>query len=63
MNLQAQVTCPHCFQPFYVPAPLPNELPAQVDYDCEICCRPLIIDIDYDAAEEAPFAEARKPDE
>jgi hypothetical protein len=37
------VTCPACFQQFAVAAPPPEELPAELDYDCEICCRPMVI--------------------
>lgn len=37
------VTCPACFQVFEVPAPFPDETPCDVDYDCEICCRPMRI--------------------
>lgn len=37
------VTCPSCFQEFEVPSPSYNEVPCDVDYDCEICCRPLRI--------------------
>lgn len=43
MQQHAEVTCPSCFQVFTVPAPCADELPADVDYDCEICCRPLRI--------------------
>jgi hypothetical protein len=39
----AQVTCPTCFEVFEVAMPHPDEMPAEVDYDCEICCRPMII--------------------
>ncbi len=37
------ITCPTCFQVFGVAAPAPEECPCDVDYDCEICCRPLRI--------------------
>ena len=23
--------------------PPPDELPAELDYDCEVCCRPMVI--------------------
>ena len=39
----AEVTCPTCFETFEVAVPPPDELPAEVDYDCEICCRPMTI--------------------
>jgi hypothetical protein len=42
------VTCPTCFEEFEVPLPPANETPAEVDYDCEICCRPLRIYFDED---------------
>lgn len=37
------VICPACFQEFEVPCPHPAETPCDVDYDCEICCRPMRI--------------------
>ena len=42
MNL-VDVTCPSCFEIFGVAAPWIDELPARVDYDCEVCCRPMVI--------------------
>ncbi len=39
----AQVTCPTCFEVFEVAVPHPDEMPAEVDYDCEVCCRPMVI--------------------
>jgi Cysteine-rich CPXCG len=37
------VTCPACFEVFEVAAPFIDEVPTDVDYDCEVCCRPLRI--------------------
>lgn len=37
------VTCPTCFEEFEVPAPHFSEVPCTVDYDCEVCCRPMSI--------------------
>jgi hypothetical protein len=42
------VTCPSCFEEFFVHSPSPDEVPCDVDYDCEICCRPLRIYFDDD---------------
>jgi hypothetical protein len=39
----ASVTCPTCFECFDVALPMPDEQPAEIDYDCEICCRPMLI--------------------
>jgi hypothetical protein len=39
----AEVTCPTCFEVFEVAMPHPDEMPAEVDYDCEVCCRPKLI--------------------
>jgi Cysteine-rich CPXCG len=47
----ATVTCPSCFQEFEVAAPPREELPAELDYDCEICCRPMVIVIVDDDGE------------
>lgn len=56
-----QVTCPSCFETFEVAAPSHGELPAEIDYDCEICCRPMMISF-YEEEEEI-FAEARGLDD
>ncbi len=37
------ITCPTCFETFEVAAPGPDEVPCEYDYDCEVCCRPLLI--------------------
>lgn len=37
------ITCPTCFESFEVAAPFYTELPAELDYDCEVCCRPMVI--------------------
>ena len=44
MNLIA-VTCPSCFEVFEIVAPPLSEVPTELDYDCEICCRPMVIDV------------------
>ncbi|MGD7652694.1 MAG: CPXCG motif-containing cysteine-rich protein [Verrucomicrobiales bacterium] len=40
------VTCPTCFEVFQVVMPPPDELPAEMDYDCEVCCRPMVLVFD-----------------
>jgi len=44
------VQCPTCFETFEVVMPSLDELPTEVDYDCEICCRPMIIVFDEGGA-------------
>jgi hypothetical protein len=39
----AEVTCPTCFETFSIPLPGSDEVPCDLDYDCEICCRPLVV--------------------
>jgi hypothetical protein len=41
-----QIVCPTCFETFEIVCPPPEELPAEMDYDCEVCCRPMIIAFD-----------------
>ncbi|MBK8475350.1 MAG: CPXCG motif-containing cysteine-rich protein [Opitutaceae bacterium] len=55
------VTCPACGESFEVAAPPLVELPADLDYDCEICCRPMVIHVDGD--ETGVWAEASGPDD
>jgi len=44
------VTCPSCFEVFSVTAPAPSETPTEWDYDCEVCCRPMLIRFSLDDA-------------
>ena len=39
----AEVTCPTCFEVFEVAVPHLDEMPTEMDYDCEICCRPMTL--------------------
>jgi len=54
----AEVTCPACFQVFSVALPAPEELPTELDYDCEVCCRPMLIAV-WIKDDGEPSAEAR----
>ncbi len=36
------VTCPSCFEEIEVAAPSLDETPCVVDYDCVVCCRPMV---------------------
>lgn len=51
------VICPTCFEEFTVPLPAPDETPCEVDYDCEVCCRPMIVVFDEEDGEV--YASAR----
>ena len=53
-----EVTCPFCFQVFGIASPAFEELPCDLDYDCEICCRPMRIAIEIDDVTDEPMAEA-----
>lgn len=48
MTDTAPVICPTCFEVFEVPAPPAGETPCEVDYDCEVCCRPMMITFEAD---------------
>ncbi|MCP5537332.1 MAG: hypothetical protein H7A51_14010 [Akkermansiaceae bacterium] len=45
------VTCPSCFEVFEVALPPADECPCEVDYDCEVCCRPMIISFSENMAD------------
>ena len=47
------VTCPSCFEEFSVMVPPQSECPATLDYDCEVCCRPMILEVDGEGRIEA----------
>ena len=54
----ATVTCPSCFENFEVAVPPPAELPTELDYDCEICCRPMLIAVSESESGDGVWAEA-----
>lgn len=56
MNQQQPVTCPTCFQTFTVSGPAASEVPTEWDYDCEVCCNPMVIFFSLDGDEV--YAEA-----
>jgi hypothetical protein len=55
-DTHCNATCPSCFESFSVPGPAPSEVPTDWDYDCEICCRPMVIHFYLD--DERVIAEA-----
>ncbi len=64
MTATCPVTCPSCFEVFEVAAPPASETPAEVDYDCEVCCRPMVIAFFEEDGEDGEVAaEARGLDE
>jgi hypothetical protein len=48
-----EIYCPSCGESFSVPVPPVSECPAEMDYDCEVCCRPFVLVIDADGHAEA----------
>lgn len=53
MDGLSEVQCPSCGEHFSVPVPPRTECPAQLDYDCEVCCRPMVILVDEEGAARA----------
>ena len=51
MREELSVVCPSCFESFEIVAPPPSEAPCQIDYDCEVCCRPMVISIEVEGGE------------
>lgn len=47
------ITCPSCFEVFEITSPAHGERPAELDYDCEICCRPMVVAVAEDGGAEA----------
>jgi len=41
-----EITCPTCCETFEIALPPENEMPCDVDYDCEVCCRPMLVHFD-----------------
>lgn len=51
------ITCPTCFEVFSIPGPALTEVPTEWDYDCEVCCRPMLIRFYADGDEVVVEAE------
>jgi hypothetical protein len=51
--MMADVVCPSCGEMFSVAVPGPGERPTELDYDCEVCCRPMVLTVDQDGGIEA----------
>jgi len=47
------VTCPSCFEVFEVPLSEAGVEFIQLDYDCEVCCRPMVIEVFPDGGVQA----------
>lgn len=63
MTETSPVTCPTCFEVFEVPLPPVGETPCEIDYDCEVCCRPMVIVIDAEPGTDLVQANARGLDD
>ncbi|MBJ06167.1 MAG: restriction endonuclease [Verrucomicrobiaceae bacterium] len=53
MDGLGEVQCPSCFEFFAVPVPPPAECPTDLDYDCEVCCRPMVLSVDQEGQVQA----------
>ena len=52
----SEIFCPHCGETFALPAPAPNEIPCEVDYDCEVCCAPMLVKFELEDDEVVAYA-------
>ena len=52
-GMTEEVACPSCGEVFGIPVPPPGERPAELDYDCEVCCRPMLLVVDAEGGVEA----------
>ena len=46
--MMEELQCPTCGELFEVAVPPVEECPVELDYDCEVCCRPMVIAVDAD---------------
>ena len=42
---QQRVYCPSCGEEFAIPGVAPEDFGQEIDYDCEVCCRPMVIEV------------------
>lgn len=57
------VTCPSCYENFEISVASRDEYPCSLDYDCEICCRPMLIHCHWDEETESGYAQASSLDD
>ncbi len=56
--LTAIAFCPSCYEAIDIPVPPPTEVPCEVDYDCHVCCNPMLVQFSPGGALGEVVAEA-----
>lgn len=59
---ELQVLCPYCGEPTEI-HPSGYGIPEQMVEDCTVCCRPIVIDVEWPEGEETPWVTARTEEE
>ena len=49
---ECKFVCPYCWQPMQILVARPD-LPAELVEDCQVCCRPIVLDVSLDPDGEA----------
>ena len=47
---ECEFVCPHCWQPLHILVARPD-LPARLVEDCQVCCRPLRLEVRIEGKE------------
>jgi len=47
---EKMVQCPTCFEYFEASEVAPEDYGSSMDYDCEVCCRPLLLVVEGDGS-------------
>ena len=50
VSVPKMIQCPTCFEYFEVSEIAPEDHGSRMDYDCEVCCRPLILVVEADGS-------------
>jgi len=49
MNEALAITCPHCGEGFEIPLDPGGGAVQEFVYDCEVCCRPMVVSVTVNA--------------
>ena len=49
------ITCPHCWQNIDFDTPDYDTVSVRLVIDCEVCCRPIVVNVHWDESGEDPM--------
>lgn len=52
--MSGTITCPHCWEIIDFDPPGYDPVPVKLVIDCEVCCRPIVVTMNWEASLDDP---------